>query len=210
MRGGCGLLIDETLDGGTLLQMRKGFNMMRGGYDVALRNLRRHGIRLYVTFILGYDADTPATIRQALAFALEHRFYIVAFNHLTPFPGTPLYERLEREGRLAYDRWWLDPAYRYGEVPFHPRAMTREAVREECVRARAAFYSLGSIARRALDRQVNGRSADMWLRFFVINWMIRREVEQRVGFPLGDEAYRGELLKVDPALDDQRPAIATA
>lgn len=169
---------------------------MRGGYEVALKNLRRYGIRLYVTFILGYDKDTPDTVREALDFAMRHRFYIVAFNHLTPFPGTPLYERLRREGQLVYDQWWLDHRYRYGDVPFHPRAMSREDVREGCLKARAEFYRVRSILRRAVDREVNASNVYMGLRFFLINWMIRREVAQRAGFPLGDEAFRGELLKV--------------
>ena len=108
---GCqGLLIGfESLNPDNLKRMHKSFNTMKGGYEVALANLRRHGIRLYVTFILGYDDDDGDTLQETLAFAMRHRFYIVAFNHLTPFPGTPLYERLQREGRLLYDRWWLAP-----------------------------------------------------------------------------------------------------
>jgi radical SAM superfamily enzyme YgiQ (UPF0313 family) len=194
---GCqGLLIGiETLDPANLRQMHKGFNMMRGGYEVALSNLRRHGIRLYVTFIIGYENDTEDTVRESLEFALRHKFYIVAFNHLTPFPGTPLYERFRREGRLLYDRWWLDPRYRYGDVPFRSRRMTPERVRDGCIWARAEFYRLNSILRRSLDPQVNGENLYMWLHFFLINWMIRREVEQRAGFPLGDEAFRGDLVK---------------
>ena len=81
--------------------MRKCFNLMNGGYEKALANLRRYGIRLYVTFILGYDEDNGDTTDETLAFAKRHNFYIVAFNHLTPFPGTPLYERLKAEGTAA-------------------------------------------------------------------------------------------------------------
>ena len=54
----------------------------------------------------------------------EHRFYIAAFNHLTPFPGTPLYARLAAESRLLYERWWLDDRYRYNMVPFQPASMS--------------------------------------------------------------------------------------
>ncbi len=116
--------------------MRKGFNLMNGGYEKALANLRRYGIRLYVTFILGYDEDNADTTDETLAFAKRHNFYIVAFNHLTPFPGTPLYQRLKAEGRLLYDRWWLHPDYRYGMVPFAPRGMTAEEVEQRCIDAR--------------------------------------------------------------------------
>jgi radical SAM superfamily enzyme YgiQ (UPF0313 family) len=194
---GCqGLLIGfETLNPDNLRQMRKSFNTMKGGYEKALENLRRHSIRLYVTFILGYDEDDGDTLRETLAFAERHRFYIVAFNHLTPFPGTPLYDRLKKEGRLLYDRWWLDPEYRYGMVPFAPRGMTAHQVKERCIEARQAFYGYSSIFRRGLDFQVNGKSFFMWTHFFSINLLFRSEVLQRKDFPLGDESYTGPLLK---------------
>src|SRR5260221_12374521 len=124
---------------------------MAGGYEKALQTLRRHEIRLYATFILGYDEDNGDTLDETLAFAQRHKFYIVAFNHLTPFPGTPLYDRLAAEGRLLYEKWWLDPAYRYGMVPFRPKGMTAEEVRDLCLSARERFYRFGAIARRSLD-----------------------------------------------------------
>ncbi|HEX2186949.1 MAG TPA: radical SAM protein [Chloroflexota bacterium] len=200
---GCqGLLIGfESLNPENLRRMRKSFNTMGGGYEVALANLRRHGIRLYVTFILGYDDDHRDTFEETLAFAMKHRFYMVAFNHLTPFPGTPLYRRLEAEGRLLFDRWWLHPEYRYGMVPFAPRGMTAEEVRRQCVRARERFYSLPSIVKRSLDFRVNSNSFFMWSNFFVINWLMRKEVTQRQDLPLGDETFGGPLLKVGHALD---------
>lgn len=194
---GCqGLLIGfESLNPENLRQMHKSFNTMGGGYEAALRNLRRYGIRLYVTFIVGYDGDSPASVQEVVSFAERHKFYIVAFNHLTPFPGTPLYDRLQREGRLLFDRWWLDPDYRYGMVPFTPQGMTADEVKEGCISARKEFYSLQSIWRRSFDR-INGANAYMWSNFFSINWMIRREVTQRRDYPLGDEGFRGPLLRV--------------
>ena len=44
--------------------MNKSFNTMNGGYEQALANLRRHGIRLYVTFIFGYDDDNGDTLAR--------------------------------------------------------------------------------------------------------------------------------------------------
>jgi radical SAM superfamily enzyme YgiQ (UPF0313 family) len=196
---GCqGLLIGfETLNPDTLRRMRKSFNLMHGGYERALENLRRRQIRLYVTFILGYDEDDGDTLETTLAFAERHRFYIVAFNHLTPFPGTPLYDRLRAEGRLLFDRWWLDPEYRYGMVPFAPRGLTAAQVKDRCIEARQRFYRFSSILRRSLDFQVNSRSWFMWTHFFSINLLFRSEVLQRKDFPLGDGAYAGPLLKTD-------------
>src|SRR5215212_875013 len=194
---GCqGLLIGfESLNPENLRKMHKSFNTMKGGYHVALENLRRHGMRLYVTFIVGYDGDSHESLLEVTRFAEEHNFYIVAFNHLTPFPGTPLYERLQKEGRLLFDKWWLDPAYRYGMVPYTPWGMTADEVKEGCITARKEFYRWTSIARRSVD-SVNAGSLYMGAKFFMINYLIRREVTERRDYPLGDQTFRGELLKV--------------
>lgn len=198
---GCqGLLIGfETLNPDNLKRMRKSFNLMNGGYERAVANLKRHEIPLYVTFILGYDEDHGDTLEETLEFAEQHRFYIVAFNHLTPFPGTPLYDRLEREGRLLYERWWLDPAYRYGMVPFAPRGLSAEQLEQRCIDARQRFYGLTSILRRSLGFKMDARNWFMWSHFFSINLLFRSEVLQRKGFPLGDEQYAGPLLKTADA-----------
>jgi radical SAM superfamily enzyme YgiQ (UPF0313 family) len=193
-RSGCrGVLIGfESLNSDTLRAMNKGFNTMRGGYEPALANLRRHGIRVYATFIFGYDHDSEETFAEAVAFARRHRFYIAAFNHLTPFPGTPLYRRLLEEGRMVYPTWWLDPEYRYNMIPFKPRLMTPESLEEQCVAARRAFYSWPSIAGRSLDA-VNRDNAFMFRNFFLINAMHRADVGGRNHYPLGDEAWSESL-----------------
>ncbi len=196
-RSGCqGVLIGfESLNPEALVSMNKGFNTMRGGYEVALANLRRFGLRLYATFIFGYDADTAESFAQATDFARAHRFYIAAFNHLTPFPGTPLYARLEREQRLLYDCWWLDRRYRYNAVPFQPAAMSPEALASHCLEARRKFYAWPSILRRGFD-PVNRADAFMFRNFFPINTMLRVDTNRRDGFPLGDDAWTGSLLRV--------------
>jgi radical SAM superfamily enzyme YgiQ (UPF0313 family) len=197
-QSGCqGVLIGfESLNPQTLKAMNKSFNTMRGGYEVALANLRRFGLRLYATFIFGYDGDTPETFSDAVEFARDHRFYIAAFNHLTPFPGTPLYTRLESQCRLLYESWWLDDGYRYNTVPFQPVAMTPEALQRHCLAARRHFYSWPSIVRRGFDR-VNRADAFMFRNFFPINSMLRVDTNRRDGFPLGDEAWMGSLLRVN-------------
>ncbi len=179
-RSGCkGVLIGfESLDEKNLIAMGKQFNTMRGGYQVALDNLRRHEIRVYGTFVFGYDQDTLGSFDQAVDFALEQRLYIAAFNHLTPFPGTPLYLRLQKEGRLLFKNWWLDPAYRYNALPFRPTQISPQQVTEGCVAARRHFYRWPSILRRGFD-STNRSDPFMFRNFFPINLMHRSEVSQR-------------------------------
>ena len=203
-RSGCqGVLIGfESLNPVNLEKMNKRINLFGGpgngggtAYEQALANLRRHNIRLYITFVFGYDADTPASFAESLDFALRNRFYVAAFNHLTPFPGTPLYTRLQAEGRLRYDAWWLDERYSYNQLPFHPVSMTPEAVQRGCVETRARFYSWANIWRRGLD-PVNRSSLPMWSYYYGINAMFRREVRSRDDYPPGDQGWQGELLQV--------------
>jgi radical SAM superfamily enzyme YgiQ (UPF0313 family) len=195
-RSGCqGILIGfESLNAENLRAMNKTFNLTRGGYLKALENLRRFKIRLYATFIFGYDWDTPECFAETVAFALQHSFYITAFNHLTPFPGTELYRRLDSEGRLLYRQWWLDDRYSYNQVPFVPRQMTAEEVEHGCVDARRRFYSWPSILRRSVD-PVNRANLFMFRNYFVINALHRADVEGRNHYPLGDEGWPGPLLR---------------
>jgi radical SAM superfamily enzyme YgiQ (UPF0313 family) len=192
---GCqGVLVGfESLDRDTLKSMNKGFNMMRGGPREAIANFQRHGLRLYGTFVFGYDRDTPQTFAETLEFAQEQGLFIAAFNHITPFPGTPLYARLRDEGRLLYDAWWIDDRYRYNMIPFKPRNMSPEELAARCVEARRSFYSWRSIGRRFVQR-VNHRDPWMAANFLAINAMHQIDVAGRNGLPLGDETWTGPLL----------------
>jgi radical SAM superfamily enzyme YgiQ (UPF0313 family) len=194
-RSGCqGVLIGfESLNAANLKGMNKSFNTMRGGFERALANLRRHRIRVYGTFIFGYDGDTTESFCETVEFAKEHALYIAAFNHLTPFPGTPLYARLQTQGRLLYDAWWLDDRYSYNRIPFQPRGMTPEALQQNCVGARREFYSWRSIVGRGFDA-VNRSNGFMWRNFYLINAMHRADVSLRDYYPLGDESWQGQLL----------------
>jgi radical SAM superfamily enzyme YgiQ (UPF0313 family) len=193
-RSGCrGVLIGfESLDEANLRLMNKHFNTMKTGYAGALDNLRRHGIAVYGTFVFGYEHDHAGSFDEAVDFALEQDMYVAAFNHLTPFPGTPLYQRLEAEGRLRFQSWWLDQRYRYNELPFTPENLSPEAVTRGCVEARRRFYAWPSILKRSLR---NRGDFFMFRNFFPINALHRNEISLRNGYPLGDETVTAPLLE---------------
>src|SRR5262245_59904647 len=192
VRSGCqGVLIGfESLNPANLKEMNKAFNTMRGGFEKALDNLRRHRIRVYGTFIFGYDRDTPESFGETVKFAKDHALYIAAFNHLTPFPGTPLYRRLHEENRLLYENCWLDERYSYNRIPFQPRGMTPELLQHNCLAARREFYSWRSILRRGLATANRGNWF-MWRNFYLINALHRSDVSLRDHYPLGDETWQG-------------------
>jgi radical SAM superfamily enzyme YgiQ (UPF0313 family) len=80
-RSGCqGLLIGfESLNQANLGAMNKPVNTAHGGFEPALANLRRHKIRIYGTFIFGYDGDTPDSFAPTVEFAQRHALYVAAF-----------------------------------------------------------------------------------------------------------------------------------
>jgi radical SAM superfamily enzyme YgiQ (UPF0313 family) len=193
---GCqGLLIGfESFDPGNLRQMGKAVNLAQGDFEPAMANLRKHGIRVYGTFVFGYDNDTPETFDRAYDFAVRHGLYLCGFNHLMPMPGTPLYQRLEKEGRLLSDAWWLDNAYTYNTVPFRPARMSPDEIRACCLRTRRRFYSLPTTFRRAFHPP--NRSDFMFFKaFFALNLLHRAEIGKRDALPLGDRNFRGPLLE---------------
>jgi radical SAM superfamily enzyme YgiQ (UPF0313 family) len=154
-------------------------------YSESLARFRKQGLAVYGTFIFGYDNDDADLVRRSVAFAREQRLFLAAFNHLVPFPGTPLYYRLEREGRLVSPRWWLDPAGRVGDVVFRPKKMTPDELQALCLEARQQFYRWGSIGERLLDLRANGRTPLMLAMYLALNVSAHFDIELRQGLRLG-------------------------
>jgi radical SAM superfamily enzyme YgiQ (UPF0313 family) len=94
----------------------------------AVREIQSHGITVNGCFILGLDGHTPEIFEHVLAYAQEIPLYDVQITVLTPFPGTPLYDRLLREGRILHPgRWDLCTLF---DVNFVPKLMSAEQLRK--------------------------------------------------------------------------------
>ena len=130
-------------------------------YLQALRRIQAHGITVNGCFILGLDGHTPSIFEEVLAFARAVPLYDVQITILTAFPGTPLYTRLLREGRiLDPGRWDLCTLF---DVNYQPAGMSPRLLQEgiywlterlygdECTAYRRAGFFQG---RRAFKRQV--------------------------------------------------------
>jgi len=195
VESGCqGVLIGfESLNGQNLKRMKKRLLSSIEAIENAIKRIHRAGLRIYATFLFGYENDTPDDFDKVLNFCVRNKFFMVGFNHLTPFPGTELYNRLEKENRLRYHKWWLDPKYTYGQIPFES-AVDSQVIEEECRRIRKKFYSLKSIFYR-LSNPVHINSIVMFSYFLSINLLLKRDTNQRKQFPLGDLSYSQPLLK---------------
>jgi len=167
--------------------MDKNVNIKMGDFKEKIKRLHDHGVALYGTFIFGYDSETLADIDETVEKAIEFGIFMAAFNHLTPFPGTPMYHQFLKEGRLLQEKWWLDPDYRFGQVPFQPKNMTPEELHQGCLDARRKFYGARSTTERLLHNLPgNGNSLSKIAAYLSVNGMLRREVSQKNGLPLGN------------------------
>jgi radical SAM superfamily enzyme YgiQ (UPF0313 family) len=129
------------------IELRADFKNRRGGnYLEAVRRIQAEGITVNGCFILGLDGHTPAIFEQVLDFAIKAPLYDVQITVLTPFPGTPLYARLLREGRiLAPGRWDLCTMF---DVNYLPNSMTVDQLREGMYWLAERLYNENCLMRR--------------------------------------------------------------
>jgi radical SAM superfamily enzyme YgiQ (UPF0313 family) len=86
--------------------------------------LQTRGVSVNGCFILGLDTHTPEIFPLVLDFVRRSGLAEVQFTVLTPFPGTPLFERLRMEGRLLSEHFW-DRCTLF-DVNYRPAQMTVE------------------------------------------------------------------------------------
>ncbi|HSY19925.1 MAG TPA: radical SAM protein [Candidatus Acidoferrales bacterium] len=145
-RSGCrGLLMGlESISPQNLRQNHKGFNSPEKYVQVVGR-LHEHGIALQGCFVFGLDQDEPDIFLKTAEFAVQARIDLPRFAVVTPFPNTPLYKRLEAEGRILTKNWEL---YDAQHVVFQPAKMTIDELQQGVEAAWKHAYSFRSIARR--------------------------------------------------------------
>jgi radical SAM superfamily enzyme YgiQ (UPF0313 family) len=99
-RAGCKVLFIglESIEQANLNAVHKRYRV--DSYRERIRNIHRAGIRVAAFFIYGMDGDTRETAAQLSEFIKSTHISLPMLNVLVPLPGTRVYERLEREGRL--------------------------------------------------------------------------------------------------------------
>jgi radical SAM superfamily enzyme YgiQ (UPF0313 family) len=184
-RSGCsGLLVGlESVEQSSLDGSRKPFNLAAGFSDfVAL--LHRHRITLMATFVFGLDSDTPAVFDKTAQLAIDAGIDLPRYAIVTPFPSTPLFRRLEAEGRLLHRNWDL---YDGQHVVFQPARMSVAELEEGHERAWRTTYSRLNIARRLARSRLQlpiSIAANVGYRFYANNlkthyncdWFIGQDV----------------------------------
>lgn len=141
----------ESLSSENLEDVRKGWNTIEN-YEKAIKKIHDAGIVIIGSFILGLDHDDKSSFRTTLNFIIKNKIDCVLFNILTPFPGTKLFERLEKEGRII-DRDWSK--YHTSSVVIKPLLMTADELQDGYHWIFREFYSYPNMLKRIFQSPRN-------------------------------------------------------
>jgi radical SAM superfamily enzyme YgiQ (UPF0313 family) len=114
-------------------------------YTRLVMTLHQAGIGVYAGFVFGSDWDSPAIFPATLEFLLNANVDALQATRLTPFPGTALFDEMERAGRIV-DRDWSH--YNFAHVVFAPLHMSPETLDRGTAWVLRHFYARRRVARR--------------------------------------------------------------
>jgi radical SAM superfamily enzyme YgiQ (UPF0313 family) len=184
----------ESLDDDNLARAGKR-SPRAADYARRIALLQDQGIQVNGSFVLGFDHDGPEVFDRLAAFVDEAGLECATYHILTPYPGTPLFARLEAEGRILHRDW---DRYDTGHCVFRPARMTPEELEQGYARLYRKTFSLASIWRRR-PAQLAALPAYLAMSFLYkkANWLwptlIRHRLVQRVWAPLVELSRRRHL-----------------
>ena len=122
--------------------VQKNLNTMKKGINLdqtraAVKAAKKAGLKVYTPFIIGIPGETYEEALETIDFAIELDPHYTNFHSMTPFPGTELYENIEKYGTMSADT----DDYTFEGGAFVPYTMTREQIDELRTLAFRKFYS---------------------------------------------------------------------
>ena len=134
-----------------LLECGKKFHLLKGrDFRASVRRIRRHGIVVVGSFVLGLDVDEPGIGKRIFEAAVHYGVDFLHTTFLTPLPGTRLWEQMKSEGRIALDDFPGDWTYFTLMLPVaRYKHLSLSGVMDEMQSCNRDFYSIPRILRRA-------------------------------------------------------------
>jgi radical SAM superfamily enzyme YgiQ (UPF0313 family) len=136
----------ETLTPENLRRSNKRQNLGRD-YRAVCDRLHSLGIMINGSFVFGMDDDGDDVFRRTVDWAVEHGITTATFHIMTPYPGTQLYARMVREGRIVTRDWKV---YDTRHVVYKPTRLKPEALKAGYDWAYREFYRWSAIAKASL------------------------------------------------------------
>ena len=118
--------VSSGLDG---VELRRNWKLRKEPlYRDAVRTIQSHGVRVNACFVVGLDGHTTEVFDDVYRFVEEVAPFDVQVTLPTPFPGTPFYHQLKRQGRLLEDGAWEKCTL--FDLNFRPSHMTEDELRQ--------------------------------------------------------------------------------
>jgi len=136
----------ESISQDSINNIGKGSNKVKD-YSLSIKKLHDHGMYILGSFIFGFDADTKDIFDKTLDFFNNYDIDHGLFNILTPFPGTPLFNRLDKEERIITKDW---SKYNLHNVVFKPKNMTPEDLLNNTKRISDIAYTYSNCIRKTI------------------------------------------------------------
>jgi radical SAM superfamily enzyme YgiQ (UPF0313 family) len=134
-------------------------------YPWRIRALQDNGIQVNGSFVLGFDHDRPDVFPELLDWIDANRLECATLQILTPYPGTPLFDRLTAEGRILHRDWNL---YDTAHAVFTPRHMSPDELERGYAWCYRRLFSHSSIWRR------RPRAATALPAYFTMTYLYKR------------------------------------
>ena len=161
-RAGCrGMLVGiESFNADNLQSFHKGLNKKNvDRYRELVANFHTAGICVFGAFIIGGDFDTPETVADTAAEAVQIGVDTIQITNLTPLPGTKMFDRMMAEGRVTATNFPEDwRRYTFIETVFKPARMTADQLDEAMYKLRCAASVEKWVWKRTLRTLVTTRS----------------------------------------------------
>jgi len=136
----------ESVNQEALNHIQKSHNTVKN-FKKMIKRIHDYGMTIQGGIIFGFDEDTTETFESTLNQIKDMDMDVLEINILTPYPGTPLFERLEKEGRIITKDW---SKYNQIDVVFQPKNMTPEELKEGAAYVAREYYSIPNIILRNL------------------------------------------------------------
>ncbi|UCH62665.1 MAG: B12-binding domain-containing radical SAM protein [Fidelibacterota bacterium] len=148
VESGCrGLFVGlESLSDENLKKVDKRFCRVEEYFE-SIDKLHKAGVVVEAGIVFGFNEDGPEVFSRTLDFLIESRIELAQITPLTPFPGTPLFNQIQREGRLLTMDWRYYDLY---HTVFQPMKMSPEELQSGTDYVVERFYSTKAISKRAL------------------------------------------------------------
>lgn len=158
-------------------------------YAEVIRVLHEHNILVQACFVFGFDTDDASVFDESAAYIVNSKFDLPQISIYTPFPGTPVFDKLSRAGRILTRNWTL---YNGQNVVFQPLRMTRTELENGTDRVRKYAYSLRALSRRLFTKP-------LWVKpLILLSYLGFRYYQYRIA-GIGGELAGIEKDQSDPA-----------